>query len=302
MEHSITINAPTATVQEIICEATRWPVYFPPTIACEQVLEEPGQESLKLWARNGDSDHVVSWRSVREVDAARTRVAFRQVEPVPPLTSMSGAWTVRQIDERTTELGLTHALGAADQDALRAAAEATDFNSTTELAGIKTLAETYGDSLSDHFIQTHDEIHIGAAPSQVFALLWDVSAWPRLLRHVDAVTVHSQDEDQHRFSMTLAGGSASAHGIESVRVARTDEWIAFKQTRTPDGVYGHAGTWTMTAVDGGTLVMVRHLALLERVEASALHDLSTRLSTNLRRSSLATLEVVRSATETTSAS
>lgn len=291
MKHITTIHAPAETVQSIISEAENWPIFFAPTIACEQKCSDQ-EDELSLWAREGELDSVVCWRSVRQFSVDGCHITFRQVEPVPPLTEMAGTWTVHKLDERTTELTLSHTLAAADEDALCSARAATDYNSTAELAGIKTLAETYGSVLSEHIVRTHDEVWIDAPVHDVFTPLWDVSRWPDLLTHVDAVTVHSRGKNQHRFSMTLGSTANHVHTVESVRIAHPDQWVAFKQIKTPAGVYGHAGTWTLEESDGRTCVTVRHLALLERNEDVPLQDLVTRLRSNLSRSSLSTLTAI----------
>lgn len=292
MKHLSTINAPADTVRRIISDAEYWPIFFAPTVACEQNREDEEHEELRLWARNGELDMIVSWRSERHFSPDRRNITFQQVEPAPPLTEMAGMWTIKETDERTTELTLSHTLGAADEDALRTAQAITDYNSAVELTNIKTLAEEYGDTLREHIVRTQDEVWIDAGVHEVFVPLWEVSMWPDFLDHVDAVTLLSQGTDQQRFSMKLKGSIEHAHSVESVRVARPDQWVAFKQIQTPAGVYGHAGTWTFEEADGGTRVTVSHLALLERTENMSLSDLVTRLSANLSHSSLSTLAAI----------
>lgn len=292
MKHSIAINAPARTVQTIISEALNWPIFFAPTIACEQTALDADQEELNLWARKGELDTVVSWRSIRRLDSDKRRISFRQQEPKPPLTELSGGWIIHEVDESTTELSLTHRIEATDDEVLRVSEAATDYNSVAELEAVKTLAETYGSALGDHIVRTHDEVWISASADRVFSALWDVAEWPRMLDHVDKVTVHSASENQHRFSMELGGNAAQEHTVESVRVARPGQWLAFKQIQTPKGVFGHAGTWTIDERDGKSRVVVEHQALLEPNNDVPLSELSARLSANLSRSSLSTLNAI----------
>lgn len=292
MKHSSTINAPADIVQRIISDAENWPIFFTPTVACERNRRDEAHEELRLWARKGELDTIVSWRSARQFSTDRRNVTFQQIEPAAPLTEMTGLWAIRDIDEKSTELTLSHTLAAADEDALRAAQTITDYNSTIELTNIKTLAETYGSTLSEHIVRTRDEVWIDADVHEVFMPLWEVSMWPDFLDHVAAVTVHSQETNQQRFSMELSRNAEHAHSVESVRVARPDQWIAFKQIQTPTGVYGHAGTWTFEEAGDGTRVIVRHLALLERTGDVSLSDLVTRLSASLSQSSLSTLAAI----------
>lgn len=114
MKHSNTINVTADIVQHIISDAENWPIFFAPTVACERIREDDGREEIKLWARQGELDTIVSWRSARQFSTDRRNVTFQQIEPAPPLTEMAGTWTIRDVDEKSTELTLSHTLAADD--------------------------------------------------------------------------------------------------------------------------------------------------------------------------------------------
>ena len=124
--HKQDVEVPAEEAYRLINAVDEWPEFFPPCQSARVVESSGRQLTIEISAQVGAS--VRTWRSRRTLYADQHLVEFEQVDPFPPLKSMTGYWRVVPKAERlcTVELGHT-------------------FETTAELAARveppKTLAE-----------------------------------------------------------------------------------------------------------------------------------------------------------------
>ncbi|NGO70286.1 SRPBCC family protein [Streptomyces boncukensis] len=106
VEHTITVEAPTALVWEILADVEGYADIFPPTQKVEIVESGPGYEIARLHV--DVSGTPTTWTSRRDLDEQRHVIAYRQLETAPIVGSMSGEWRAFALAADRTQLVLTH--------------------------------------------------------------------------------------------------------------------------------------------------------------------------------------------------
>lgn len=249
VSHEIGIDVAPGTVYQLIADAAAWPAHFEPTLHVEQTGLTETTERLAIWATaNGE---VKSWTSVRALDPVARVISFRQEVSSPPVARMEGTWRV--LDGAGTRLVLEHDFSAVGDDAagLDWISRATDGNSRTELANIKSIAETRSRGLQFEF---EDTVVVDAPPEVVYDFLYDAARWKDRLPHVSDITVTEDEPNVQRMVMDTRAGDGSVHTTESVRICFPGERIAYKQLRTPPLMTSHVGLWRIRK-DGGSVTV-----------------------------------------------
>ncbi|UNO43002.1 aromatase/cyclase [Streptomyces sp. MST-110588] len=150
-EHTVTVNAPAATVWDVIVDVQGYARIFPPTREVVILEESPEHQICRLTVDvNGE---VQSWVSRRDIDTTRRTIAYRQLENAPLMGYMGGEWRALPIDEKTTQLVLTHDFKPRDpvdgkvagkftyEQADELIKAAVERNSVADLGAVKTEAE-----------------------------------------------------------------------------------------------------------------------------------------------------------------
>ncbi|MGW6905703.1 aromatase/cyclase [Streptomyces sp. NPDC054940] len=151
-EHTVTVDAPVATVWDVLVDVEGYARIFPPTEDVTILEESPKHQIARLVVDvNGE---VQSWISRRDIDADRHVIAYRQLENAPMMGYMGGEWRALSIDEHTTQLVLTHDFKPRDPDADGLVAgkftydkademikAAVERNSVADLGAVKEEAE-----------------------------------------------------------------------------------------------------------------------------------------------------------------
>ncbi|MBW5483878.1 cyclase [Streptomyces bambusae] len=147
--HQVEAEAPADIVYGLLADAERWPLIFPPTVHVHRTDGHAGPgssgggrgtERLAIWATaNGTLKH---WTSRRTLDPVARRIDFRQEVPAPPLRSMGGSWTVRELGPARCRITLLHDFSVAGDrpEDVAWVLRATDTNSTAELGRLARLA------------------------------------------------------------------------------------------------------------------------------------------------------------------
>ncbi|MFD7710437.1 aromatase/cyclase [Streptomyces sp. NPDC059785] len=105
-EHTVTVDAPAATVWDVLVDVEGYARIFPPTEEVRMLEESPKHQIARLTVDvNGEAQ---SWISRRDIDTDRRVIAYRQLENAPMMGYMGGEWRALPIDESTTQLVLTH--------------------------------------------------------------------------------------------------------------------------------------------------------------------------------------------------
>lgn len=260
--HEVAVEASPEVVYGIVADAVCWPRCFPPNIHVERTDLGSGEERLRIWAMA--NDEIRTWTSWRRLDRSALRVEFAQETPSPPVAAMGGVWEVRSGPGGGCSLRLTHSFDAVDGDpgGREWIATATDRNSTSELAGIKALAESPGgwDRLEFSF---EDCVVVHGDGKRAYDFLRDADQWPNRLPHVAGLDLTEDIRDLQLMSMTTRAIDDSEHVTRSARVCFPEYRILYKQLVTPALMTGHLGEWLIEPeADGDVRVIARHTVML----------------------------------------
>lgn len=146
-EHAITIETPASVVFEVLTDVEGYVRLFPQTRSVT-ILEEGDSYQLTRLVVDVKGEDL-SWVSRRDLDRERKVIAYRQLETAPLLDNMGGEWRCLPLDERRTQLVITHDFSArrpADgrmtfEEAENTVLGAVDRNSNIELVAVKAEAE-----------------------------------------------------------------------------------------------------------------------------------------------------------------
>lgn len=277
--HTVDIDAPPDLVYGLLADATRWPQLFPPTVHVVREDAGPHRERLHIWALAGD--RLKAWTSRRELPAGRRRITFRQEVSAPPVAGMEGSWdvTARPGGSRVV-LGHRFTAVADDPAALEWIEEATDRNSTSELASLRALAEQAadGERQAELLLSFADSVVIGAPPRDVHAFLDRADLWPERLAHVARVVLTEEEPGRQLLEMDTRAPDGTTHTTRSFRVSLSPHTLAYKQTTLPAALTVHAGRWDLAPEgDGGarTRATSHHTVRLHPEHALALPGVRT---------------------------
>jgi aromatase len=268
-EHEVTVGTPAQIPYRIVADVTAWPHLFPPTVHAERVAGDDAEEQIRLWAlANGG---VRTWTSRRRLDPGTRTIRFDQEITSPPVASMSGCWTMLPQTDGNTLLRLGHTFTATGDDPRDLAwiREATDKNSTEELAAIKTLAEQHA-QLNDLIFSFADSVVIEGPAQQAYDFIYRCQDWPDRLPHVDRVELTEPEDGIQRMDMDTRAPDGDVHNTVSFRICFPHRKIAYKQVVVPPVMTAHTGQWLFTRRAGETEITSRHTVALNQ---RGIHDL-----------------------------
>ncbi len=261
--HRIGIDAPASAVYELLADATKWPLYFTPTIHVERtaLTEDGTAERIQIWAlANGVPKN---WTSRRDLDPQARTIAFRQEVSTAPVAAMGGTWTVVPTGANTCQLTLVHDFAAVDDDpaGVEWITNATNTNSETELANIKATAENAA-SLRDRELVFDGSVEIAGSAEAVYDFLYQAKLWPDRLPHVENLHLAEDVPGIQAMTMVTLAKDGSTHTTESIRVCFPGERIVYKQTTPPSLMATHLGAWVITPTADGVRVTSEHTIIL----------------------------------------
>lgn len=263
MEHEVTVGTPAQIPFGIIADVTAWPHLFPPTVHAERVAGDDSEERIRLWAlANGG---VRTWTSRRRLDPAARTIRFDQEITSPPVASMSGCWTMQPQPGGGTLLRLGHTFSAVDDDpeGLAWIRQATDKNSTQELAAIKTLAEQHAE-MNDLIFSFADSVVTEGSAQRAYDFIYRCQDWPDRLPHVDKVELTETEQGIQRMDMDTRAPDGDVHNTVSFRICFPHEKIVYKQVVVPPVMTAHTGQWLFAQRAGGTEVTSCHTVVMSR--------------------------------------
>ncbi|WP_206539261.1 aromatase/cyclase [Nocardiopsis halotolerans] len=260
--HHRTIQAPAELVYSLVADATRWPAVFEPSVALRHIERSEEEERFRIWAMvNGT---VSTWTSHRTLESDALRVTFRQERARPPVTSMTGSWTVRPLAPGRSEVELRHdfTLEAGPEGSHEGFLTAVDRNSVRELDALARVAELEG-SLDDVLFTFTDTVRVQAPAESVYAFVARADSWPERLPHVLKVSLREEPPGIQELEMETATSDGSSHVTRSYRVCEASSWIAYKQVVLPELLHGHSGVWSFQdEADGASTAHSQHTVLL----------------------------------------
>jgi uncharacterized membrane protein len=267
-EHQIEVAAPIDVVYALISDVTRWPRVFGPTIHAERLELDGSAERIRLWATaNGD---IKTWVSERLLDAAGSRISFRQTVSQSPVAAMSGEWILRPGPDATTSVLLTHDYTPVQDvpGAREWIEQAVERNSTAELRALKRAAESAAAG-NAALLTFQDSVRIAGPASAVYDFLYQAQRWEQLLPHVSRVVLREEVPGLQYLEMDTTAKDGSAHTTASVRIALPGNEIRYKQLVLPPLLSLHLGRWTITAeADGAVTATSEHTI---EIDSSKLH-------------------------------
>ncbi|AJC62148.1 aromatase/cyclase [Streptomyces sp. 769] len=264
-EHKVTVEAPAATVYDLVADVATWPEIFPPTVHVEHVRRGEREEVIQLWATAGEE--VKSWTSLRELDPSTLQIAFRQQVSQPPVAAMGGTWLVEPLAHGRCQVRLLHDFRAVQNDAegVRWITEAVNRNSEKELAALTTAAEqhTGGEELRFSF---EDRVRMEGDLAAAYEFIYDGAKWAERLPHVESVTVREDTPNVQTLAMVTRARNNTTHETRSHRICFPGEKIVYKQLVVPALMKAHTGQWTFEKGDDGSAeITSRHTVVLEPV-------------------------------------
>lgn len=269
-DHTAEVSAPAERAYRLVADVRRWPLLFAPCVAAEVVREDSARQRIRLWAMV--SDQVRGWTSVRDLHPP-ARIDFRQEEPSPPITRMTGYWRFEDAAEPggASRLVLGHEWATETDDPLagQRIAEALHGNSQAEVAAIRGWAERPWEP-DELIFSFADHLDIDGDVDAVYDVLYRADRWPEVLPHVSGLQLEtaataSGGADVQTMTMDTVAPDGAAHTTRSVRLCFPGERIVYKQTRPPRGLLGHCGEWSLSRGPNGTRVTASHHVAVDPV-------------------------------------
>ncbi|MEU3983413.1 aromatase/cyclase [Streptomyces sp. NPDC026672] len=300
--HAIEVAAEPKAVYELIAAAENWPHIFPPSVHVAKLDGDDRSERLRIWAfANGE---VRSWTSRRLLDPDALRVTFRQEVSSAPVASMGGEWIIEAAPGGSSVVLLHDFTVLGDDGAARAWVErAVDTNSTSELAALKSAAESLA-AEPGALLSFADHVDIAGPRREVYDFLWRADLWEERLPHVDRLVLTEPGEDLQTVEMDTRAADGSVHTTTSVRVGFAPDRLVYKQIQVPPLMAAHTGRWSIEPIGQGVRATSHHTVVLrpERVREllgprATLETARDLVRTALGRNSTATLSLAKEAAE-----
>ncbi|WP_415947152.1 aromatase/cyclase [Streptomyces sp. KLOTTS4A1] len=257
-EWSIDVAAPAGVVYGLIADAERWPLFLPPVVHVERLELDGRDERLRMWSVV--DGRTRSWFSRRAQDPVARRVAYRLIDPRPPLRSLRGTWQVEERGSAACRLVLEHEFTLADDRPGSGAtvARVLEAESRSCLERIQYLAQRWS-VLDELVLSFQDEVRIKGPAELVHDFLYRAEDWAGPVPHVERVALVEEEPGVQRMAMDTRGADGAVHTTESVRVCFPHAGrIVHKQTLTAELVAAHTGEWQVVPDTRGVTVVAQH--------------------------------------------
>lgn len=249
--HAVVVPAPADAVYAILADVTPAPALFAAPVHYRHIERAEHRERFRIWVLA--AGEVANWTSVRRLDPVRRVIEFEQEQPHPLVLRMRGEFRVLERDGHA-EVLLDHEFVATDDAAAAVVEQATEANSTAQLATLRGLAAL---PLADLLCTVTDSVDVRGTAADAYEFVRDAGRWPDRLPHIGSVRVREAGDGVQHLTKEVDG-----HVTTSVRLCFPHDRIAFKQTTPPGHLLGNAGQWTFTPTATGCTVAVRHTVLL----------------------------------------
>jgi ribosome-associated toxin RatA of RatAB toxin-antitoxin module len=145
-EHTVTVEAPADVVYTVLADIEGYAKLFPPTES-STILEESATHQIARLVVDV-SGQTQSWVTRRDLDPERRVIAYRQLENAAMIQYMGGEWRALPLDDKHTQLVITHDFAARPTEAVPSQEKATellraavDRNSHADLDAVRKEAE-----------------------------------------------------------------------------------------------------------------------------------------------------------------
>jgi aromatase len=145
-EHTVTVESPADVVYAVLADISGYANLFPPTRESTILEESETHQIARLVVDVSGQEQ--SWVSRRDLDREHRTIAYRQLENAPMIEFMGGEWRALPLDERRTQLVITHDFAARATDAVPSKekadellAAAVERNSHADLDAVRKESE-----------------------------------------------------------------------------------------------------------------------------------------------------------------
>jgi ribosome-associated toxin RatA of RatAB toxin-antitoxin module len=145
-EHTVTVEAGADVVYAVLVDIEGYAKLFPPTESAT-ILEESDTHQIARLVVDV-SGQIQSWVTRRDLDREHRTIAYRQLENAPMVQYMGGEWRALPLDEKRTQLVITHDFAArptaqvpSQEKATELLRNAVENNSHADLDAVRKEAE-----------------------------------------------------------------------------------------------------------------------------------------------------------------
>jgi ribosome-associated toxin RatA of RatAB toxin-antitoxin module len=145
-EHTMTVDAPADVVYEVLADVLGYADLFPPTESVTMLEETETHQIARLVV--DVSGQTQSWVSRRDLDRPNRTIAYRQLETAAIVKYMGGEWRALPLDDKRTQLVITHDFAArateqvpSQEEATRLLRAAVENNSHADLSAVRDESE-----------------------------------------------------------------------------------------------------------------------------------------------------------------
>ena len=156
--------------------------------------------------------------------------------------------------------------------------------------------------LDDKVIVVKDGTVIRGSASRVYQYVWDARSWPRLNPHVKEVNVLEERPNyQHLWMQIESDGKIVTMVTE--RFGEPHRAVTYFQTQPPPFFKSHKGQWGIEESEGQTSLTLVHTVAVCTEKARMMlglesdEDISSKVSSLLRRNGNRTIEAIKNAVE-----
>lgn len=145
-EHTTTVEAPADVVYVVLADIEGYADLFPPTESSTMLEKTETYQIARLVV--DVSGQLQSWVTRRDLDPEHRTIAYRQLENAAMIEYMGGQWRALPLDDKRTQLVITHDFAARPTEAVPSQEQATellraavDRNSHADLDAVRKEAE-----------------------------------------------------------------------------------------------------------------------------------------------------------------
>ncbi|MFD9076444.1 MULTISPECIES: aromatase/cyclase [Streptomyces] len=300
LSHAVEVAAPAGVVYQLIADAERWPLYFPPNVHVERLDFDGVRERLRMWVLA--DGQVRSWTSTRLQDSARRQVTFRQDQVMEQAESMGGTWTVTELGPGRCRLHVDHeftAAGGRPEDTAWLEA-ATVANARSDLKSLSFLARHW-QQLDELVLSFEESVRVKGPAELVYHFLYDIADWPRHVPHVSRAEVAEPQVGVQKATLDLASAGGGTHTVTCMRVCFPHAGrIVHKEIAPRRLIAAHCGEWSLVPDERGVTVLAQHHVVLREKDiepvlgaGATLADARRRVHAELSYESQQTLRLAR---------
>lgn len=151
----------------------------------------------------------------------------------------------------------------------------------TSIPGTADATGTAGAAAAPRTHTLTHEITVGAAPEQVFGLIADATAWPRVFGPTVHVERLSASGPQERLQLWATANSAARTWTSIRNLDPVRRRIEFRQERSPHPIASMGGCWAFEPLpDGRTRVLLDHDFAVVGGDKDGLEWISTAVDSN----------------------